>query len=209
MTDLQFPTDESIISKKQLVLFEVLDSGDMNYFMSLCKLVTDNVIINARDKRPMSEGRTLLHNISLCNHTNSLFTMKYLIDTGVDINAIDCSVSLRTPLMDAVATVNIEKSLYLIEVGADITRRDASGDNAFHYAAKTGIAMLIRKVIEVSICKHTSMQQIQNILDTPNVKKRLPEDMAANKPCKDLLTFIRLNGAFPTKIDRKIKKVKN
>ena len=209
MADLQFPTRETILSKQQLVLFEVLDSGDMSYFISLCKLVTDDVILSARDRRPISEGRTLLHNISMCNHTNSLFTMKYLVDTGVDINAIDCSVSLRTPLMDTVATMNIDKALYLVESGADIGKRDASGDSVFHYAAKTGGATLIRKLIEASMTKHASTQHIQTILATPNVKKKLPEDMAANTTCNDLLIFFRLNGKFPPKVERRIKKTKN
>jgi ankyrin repeat protein len=120
--------------------------------------------------------------------------IEHLLSLGQEIDVIDTSVSLRTPLHDAIAA-NQEDAVYmLIKFGAQLGHQDINGENAFHCAAKIGTRML--KVLYSN--SDLSKADIQKLLSVTNIKLQFPEDRAANAITKDVLIELRQYGCRVT-----------
>jgi hypothetical protein len=120
--NIEFITSGEKVEASRKELFLVLDSGDYSYFLEVCEDLTLDTIVNARDRRIGYEGRTLLHNAVRIQHClqNSIVD---LVKKGCNVNAVDSSVSLVTPLMDAVAVNAINKAIFLVENDAILSKQ--------------------------------------------------------------------------------------
>jgi hypothetical protein len=96
-------------------LYLVLEKGKSLPFIQLCEMLPKEMVLNARDKRDESRGKCLLH---LACRNGFCDMAAYLIKCGHDVNAIDSSSTLVTPLMEAIMSSNAEISQSLIEAGA-------------------------------------------------------------------------------------------
>lgn len=96
-------------------LFLILQTGNLSKFIQLCEKFPKELVLNARDKRDESRGKCLLH---LACRNGFCDIAAYLIKCGHDLNAIDSSSTLVTPLMEAIMSRNAEISQSLIEAGA-------------------------------------------------------------------------------------------
>lgn len=96
-------------------LFLVLEMGRVQQFIHLCEKLPQEIVLNARDKRHDTRGKCLLH---LASRNGHIDIATYLIKCGHDVNAVDSSSTLVTPLMEAITNCNIEICQNLIEAGA-------------------------------------------------------------------------------------------
>ena len=76
--------------------------------------------------------------------------VKQFIDNGVDVNQHDTTIAKNTPLIDAAAKGYVEIVTLLINNGADIARRDVTGNTPLHSAAEKGHIKVINVLITVS-----------------------------------------------------------
>lgn len=122
MQNIEFITSVEKVEASRRELFLILDSGDYSYFLEVCDDLTLDTIVNARDRRIGYEGRTLLHNAVRTQHCllNSVID---LVKKGCNVNAVDSSVSLVTPLMDAINVNAINKAIFLVENGALLNKQ--------------------------------------------------------------------------------------
>ena len=182
------------IELEQEILFQTLESGDVKFFCDQgdkCeKEFNVNVIINARDKRLGFEGRTLLHNAARYSQSTH-GAVEYLLHKGCNIDATDSSVSLITPLMDAVLANSINAAVVLVQAGANLFARDMSGENVLHYCARNGSTIMIQKILQAA---ELPSRLIQELASQTNVKLKFPEDISSNLLCKEVLTDYRENG---------------
>lgn len=182
------------IELEQRILFETLESGDVKFFCDECEKVEKefnvNTIINARDKRFGFEGRTLLHNAARYSQT-TFGAVEYLLQKGCNVDAIDSSVSLVTPLMDAVLANSVKTAVALVQAGANLFARDMSGENILHYCARNGSTIMIHKILQASELPHSSIQELAS---QPNIKLKFPEDISSNILCREVLIDYREKG---------------
>lgn len=185
-----------------LDIFEALDldNGESaDYLKERCRHVPKEILINLRDKRFGNEGRTLLHNAA---RYGSLSAVLFLIRMGHDIEPIDSSVSKITPLMDAISNMHIEIAVVLVEYGSRLSTADINGENALHYAARTGCSRLIKWLVKAA---NLSKLEIQSVASSTNIKLKFPEDLASpNSLTKEVLTSFREQGAHVSATRKKL-----
>ena len=192
------------IDLERKLLFETLESGDVKFFCDKCDKIEKEyniqVILNARDSRLGFEGRTLLHNASRYSHS-TLGAGQYLIQKGSNVDATDSSVSVITPLMDAILANSVQSAISLVQAGANLYAQDMSGENALHYCARNGSTIMIHKILQAA---ELSPSGIQELLSQTNVKLKFPEDVAKNQLTREVLKDYRKTGMHI--IEKKIKK---
>jgi ABC-type antimicrobial peptide transport system permease subunit len=91
----------------------------------------------------MKEGRTLLH---MAVWRESLETVKYLVEKGVDLNERDFDG--RTPLRQAVKEGYFRIVKYLVEKGVDLNERDFDGRTPLRHAVKEGYFRIVKFLVE-------------------------------------------------------------
>lgn len=181
-----FPSNRRKLQKE---LFIVLGSDDKRQeeFIKKCQESDTGIIVSARDNRSGYEGRTLLHSAA---KLGCVAAVKYLISIGHEIDPIDSSVSMVTPLQEAVLSNQLKIACILIEAGANIFHLDIRNENSLHYAARVGSRM----VIGLFKTSKVSKVQIQELLTTANVKNRFPEDLAHSELTREVLHNFRTFG---------------
>ena len=179
---------------EKLTLLALLQSNFIQKFFKQCENhPADYNYSIIRDNRPGYEGWTLLHHAAVIGNTN---VCAFLIDKGHAIDTTDTSVNLVTPLMMAIHHNNVETACKLVEFGASLDRKDMRGENCIHYAARvTGI--MIKRLIQAGKLNRDEINRLTN--DT-NVKRKLPEDIAASDIVKETIIHFRTIGHVPKKI---------
>lgn len=193
--------------QQNLLLALQPDNPKCKSFLEQCNNLDRGIILSTRDRRMEYHNLTLLHMAARMGLTKAI---EHLLSLGQEIDVIDTSMSLRTPLFDAIAA-NQEDAVYmLIKFGAQLGHQDINGENAFHYAAKVGARML--KVL-YSNCD-LSKADIQRLLSVTNIKLQFPEDRAVNSVTKEVLVELRQSGCrvvggSKSKMKRKVNTVDN
>lgn len=194
LSSLMILTLTERIELEQRLLFETLESGDVNFFCDKCDKVEKEfgiqVILNARDNRLGFEGRTLLHNATRYSHS-TLGAVQYLLQKGYNVDVTDSSVSLVTPLMDAILANSISAALLLVQAGASLYTQDYSGENALHYCARNGSTVMIHKILQAA---ELTPNAISQLCSQTNVKLKFPEDVAKYTLTKEVLIDYRETG---------------
>ena len=189
LENIRFVSPRDIIELKRKELFEILSNNSKsNFFISKCEEFGEEVVLYARDQRDGYGGRTLLHT---CVSHGGIKEAAYLISLGHEVNVVDSCLSKVTPLMEAVLRNNIQIVKLLIENGADIFQTDAVEDNSMHYAARIGSTKMISVLIKIS---HLNSSVLQRGLSNLNLKKKLPENVASNEFCREVLYDFRTKG---------------
>lgn len=173
-------------------LFLSLDRSDPSCksFLIACDKLEHDQIIEARDMRGEFAGLTLLHEAARFGH---LAAVQHLLSIGHELNPIDSSVSSVTPLLEAIAANQLEVVGLLIRYGASLSAQDVRGENAFHYAARSGARMVKCLVKNCSLSKDV----IQHLVSVTNIKLKFPEDVGANALTKEILVNLRVRGFHP------------
>ena len=141
-----------------LDLFETIDaekeakggatSAGSKFFIQKCetymKQKGKDAIMLGRDRRVGREGSTLLH---ACARAGNVELILYLIRNDANLNAVDTSLSLRTPIMIAIDSHMFDSANVLAANGADLMLQDMSGYNVLHYLAKTGSALNTKRIV--------------------------------------------------------------
>jgi ankyrin repeat protein len=177
------------ITEKQQNLFITLTTGDPSCkkFLAACDDVDTDAVIRARDMRDEYSGLTLLH---LSARLGYVSAVQHLLSIGHEIDVFDTSVSRVTPLMEAISASNIEVVGMLVKFGANLSLQDVKGENAFHYAARSG-SRIVKCLIKNS---SLSKEQIQALVCVTNIKLKFPEDVAINSLTKEVLVDLRERG---------------
>jgi ankyrin repeat protein len=170
-------------------------------FLSACEQLENDQIIEARDMRSEFAGLTLLHETARLGYQ---VAVQHLISIGHNINPIDSSVSRMTPLLEAIASGQLEIVGLLIRCGASLSMQDVREENAFHYAARSG-ARMVKCLVKNSTL---SKEVIQHLVSVTNIKLKFPEDVAANALTKEILIDLRVKGFHPqsSRTKEKVKK---
>ena len=173
------------------------DSSDIDFFVGKCSNYMNQKgmypILQGRDSRRGREGYTLLHTAARVGNT-SLLT--YFLDNGADVNAVDNSRNLRTPLMLAVDSHNFSSATLLVNRGARLDHEDTNGENIFHYYARCNNAKDLKQVVAASNLGAFDIQALaskQAVLK----KKPFPETYAPPRSITcDILRSYREQGAY-------------
>eukprot|EP01041_Mallomonas_annulata_P000733 gene733-1409_t len=175
-------------------LFIALETGNSHAsdFISKCNSVDTETILSARDMRIGHEGRTLLHTAARLGYTSAI---KFLIGVGHDIDPVDSSCTLVTPLLDAIACNHIRAACVLVEAGANLFHQDKRLENSLHTAARVGSRMVIG-LIKLS---KISQEKIKELASTPNAKHKFPEDLANFELTREVLYNFRTTGRHQPK----------
>ena len=186
----EFITISDIVESQRKDLFAILDHEDeaSNYFIMKCNEYGKDVVVNARDKRKDSEGRTLLHS---CCMKGLIIGVAFLIGLEHDVNCIDSSTTKVTPLFEAITSKNLEIATMLIRAGADIQYQDRNGENCLHFAARSGSARMVEVLVKSSALPPTEVQLLAAV---PNIKRKFPEDLTVNALTKSVLVDYRAKG---------------
>jgi ankyrin repeat protein len=187
-----FVIQSKLTNQKALEIFEALDqdkSDAANYFIEKCGELPVERLIRLRDNRPGNEGRTLLHNAA---RYGSLSAALSLLRVGHPVEPIDSSTSRVTPLMEAVQYKHIEVIIILLEAGASLFTQDINGENALHYAARSGGFRLLHHMLATA---NLSKQLGRDCASYLNVKKQFPEDLARNQRVAATLRHLRMTGS--------------
>ena len=187
----KFISRRDIDNALQAQFFLCLESTDDSCveFIGMCDDIENkNLVRQARDRRIGYEGRTLLHNAARLGKLNAV---RYLLSIQHPVDPVDSSVSLLTPIMDAVAFHFSEIAITLATAGANLAHQDIQGENVLHYTARSGSARLIVDIIRAS---GLSTAAIQATVSACNVKLKFPEDVAMNSHCREVLKEYRESG---------------
>ena len=170
-------------------LFLLLSNGDSSCkkFFAACEEMDLDVVIKSRDMRDDYAGLTLLHEASRFGYSSAV---QYLLNAGHAIDILDSSVSGVTPLMEAIMANHIDTVGMLVKCGASLTHQDVRGENAFHYAARSGSRIVKCLIRNCALSK----DQIQGAVCVTNVKLKFPEDVAINSLTKEVLVSLRERG---------------
>ena len=189
-----FVTHTDEVEARRAELFELLDDIDDSLFLEKAAEISESdIMCKARDKRKGLEGRTLLHNAA---RHGKLPAVTYLLGLGHEADVFDSSVSLVTPLMDAVTMGHNDVAVALVSLGANLFIQDMRGENVLHYCARNGSVKLIMSVIKAA---DISQEQIQALASTSNCKLKFPEDLTASQLTKEVLTDLREKGTHVSK----------
>lgn len=97
-------------------------------------------LLNRRSPELSDGGRSLLHCAAWLGDES---IVRFLLENGAQVDAIDMVSSKTTPLLEAVRAGHKEICLVLLQHGADTLHRDSHGDTAFHWAARCGHGTLL------------------------------------------------------------------
>ena len=200
LTDLFDTIESSSSSTKD----KTAAASDVSFFIGKCtgymKQKGVLPIIQGRDTRRGSEGYTLLHTVA---RVGNIELMKYIINHGADINAVDNSLNLYTPLMLAVENSSYETATLLAANGANLSCVNVNGENIFHYFARANNATYLKQVVAASNIDTYTIQQLaskQSILK----KKQYPENYApVNSIVSQVCRSYREQGVYYSANDLK------
>jgi len=150
-----------------------------------------------RDATIGFEGKTLLHHA--CKMGN-MRMVRYLIAAGHNVEVYDTSVSLRTPLMQAIESGFIHISALLVQSGAALETVDIRNENALHWAARSSCRM-VKSIVQASGLGYA---QLQSLASMTNIKLLFPEDVALNPIIQEALVSLREKGYFPVRVRRNV-----
>jgi len=178
--------------------------GDISFFQGKCEICIRQKgvfpVIQGRDPRRGREGYTLLHAAARIGNQELI---KYLLKKGADVNAVDNSLNLYTPLMTAIASHSYDAAVVLAANGALLPCEDCNGENIFHYFARANNASYLKKVVELSRIGAYDIQQLaskQAILK----KKPYPENYAPKTSVvEQVLRGYRMTGSYTSVSDIK------
>lgn len=175
---------------EQQSLFALLKSGDADCaeFFIKCEEIDKGRVLSARDRNDGYESFTLLHESAMFGYTNAI---KYLLNSGADIDVHDSSVSKRTPLMMAIENGHFEAVALLARHGANLALQDSKGENAIHYAARSGVRMIRMLLCNSALNGH----DIKTLLCSANYKHKFPEDVGCNSHVREVLSQLRETGS--------------
>lgn len=97
-------------------------------------------LLSRRSPELSDGGRSLLHCAAWLGDEP---IVRFLLDAGAQVNAIDTVASKTTPLLEAARTGHKEICVLLLQHGADASHCDSHGDTAFHWAARCGHGTLL------------------------------------------------------------------
>ncbi len=156
---------------------------DNNFEMTRAFLIVHGMkMLSLHNKEELGGGRTLVHAAAFFGCTKLL---TYLIKLGANINCIDTSALLTTPLMEAARMGRTECIELLLENGANLKAQDASGDTAAHIAARAGRGGIV--ITMINAAEKFAVQSSQGFLDIRNGKKKLAIDVAKNERVQHIL----------------------
>jgi ankyrin repeat protein len=180
-------------ASQQHNLFCLLNSADNHCksFLAACEKMEAEQIIAARDVRDEFAGLTLLHEAARLGHQ---VAVQHLLSIGHSVDPLDSSVSRQTPLLFSILENHLEIASILVRFGANLSIQDGRGENAMHYAARTG-ARMIKCLIRNS---NLSKENIQALVSVTNIKLKFPEDVATTALAKEILISLRERGFYPT-----------
>ena len=205
LADLFETIENSSTSSSSKSANESGDASDIDFFIGKCSNYMKQKgiypILQGRDSRRGREGYTLVHAASRIGNTSLL---AYLLDNGADVNAVDNSRNLRTPLMIAVDSHNFSSATLLANRGARLECEDANGENIFHYYARSNNAKDLKQLVLASQLGAFDVQALaskQAVLK----KKPFPENYAPplSITC-DILRSYREQGAYLSASDIKV-----
>ena len=217
-----FVTPSEVVTSMLIDLFETIensaesngksstDASDINFFIGKCSSYMKHkgimTIMQGRDVRKGREGYTLLH-AAVKVGNNPL--IEYMIDNGADINAVDNSQNLKTPIMFAIESRKFESCLTLANRGANIYHDDRNSENIFHYFARVNNSTYLKKIVSIT---NLSLYDIQTLASKNSIikKKPFPEYYAPdNSITKDVLISYRKQGSYISINDIKVIKKNN
>jgi ankyrin repeat protein len=120
-------------------LFEAAALGDVGRIRSILTETPGLIDAHSRD------GWTALH---LAAHYGRRPVMEALLHAGADVRALSTNPLGNTALHAALANGQTEAAAMLLESGASIDARDASGHTALHLAAEDGNLAAIRLLLK-------------------------------------------------------------
>ncbi len=184
-----------------------LHQADISFFIGKCEAYMKQKgvipIIQGRDCRQGREGVTLLHAAATLGN---LEMIKYIVLKGADVNAVDNSLNMQTPMMVAIKAQKFDVATFLATSGALLSCQDCNGENIFHYFARANAAMHLKQVVAVSNLGSSDIQQLASIRAVRK-KKPFPEDCAQPKSVvEQILRSYRESGTYSSVSD--IKKLK-
>lgn len=183
-------------------------ANDISTFMKKCTAYSTKMgerILNVRDKREGREGDTLLHAVA---KVGNLPVAAFLIENNLDVNAVDTSQTLRTPVFKAVAHGWFDLAYLFAKNGANLMHLDFNGENIFHYIARRNNAIAIKEVANHGNLGPGEIQFLAGQARRPNAKsfekKKYPEQVApAGSICYDVLHKYRTEGLYVSVADSK------
>lgn len=215
-----FRTPADVVTALLIDLFETIENSsqstgkvklteasDIDFFIGKCSNYMKHKgvlpIMQGRDVRKGREGYTLLHAAAKVGNDA---LVQYMIDNGADMNAVDNSHNLMTPMMFSVQSCQFDACVLLGSCGADLTCVDANGENIFHYFARANNSTFLKKLVDVSKLGPYLIQQLAMQVAVLK-KKPYPEFYAPDKSItKDILMSYRLQGGYVSANDVKAMK---
>jgi hypothetical protein len=211
-----FVSCDAVLTGMLIDLFETIENSlnsrdkagsvaDISFFIGKCSgyMKQKGVlpIIQGRDSRRGSEGYTLLHAVA---RTNNVEVMKYLIKHGADVNAVDNSLNLYTPMMLAVENSCFDTATLLAASGASLSCENVNGENILHYFARVNNATFLKRVVANSNLTTFEIKQLASKASVFKKRGALPEDYAAAKSIVGgILTSYRESGTYLSASDLK------
>lgn len=157
-----------ILIEYQGTPWDAVQSNSLSMLQNFFQVEGATKLVEAHAKADTEFGRTLLHTAASWGH---LDVIALLLVNGARVDAIDTVATRLTPLMEAARSGHASVCVLLIERGADPTLRDASGDNAFHFAARFHHGeCLLRMSMALD------HQALEEVWTATNVRRQTPVD---------------------------------
>ena len=183
-------------------------TDDIRTFMKKCTAYSAKMgegILNVRDKRKGREGDTLLHAAA---KVGNLPIAAFLIENGLDVNAVDTSQTLCTPIFKAISYGWFELAYLLAKNGANLMHLDFDGENIFHYVARKNSGIAIKEIANHGNLGLGEIQFLAGQARRPHAKsvekRKYPEQLALKGSiCYDILHKYRTEGNYVSISDSK------
>lgn len=177
-------------------------ADDVTFFIKKCEGYMQKVgresVMRGRDRRLGLEGNTLLHTAS---RIGNMPIVAYLIDNGAEVDAIDTSGTLRTPIYVAISCNMFDVAVLLAKAGANLKHIDINRENVFHHIARKNSTNTLKRIAE-----HLNAQDVQMLASSHSItkKKSLPEMLATpNTLTFEVLQSFRETGIYQSWSDTK------
>lgn len=170
---------------------------DISLFVEQLDKFKDCDLASIRDTSVGFEGKTLLHHA--CKMGN-MRMVRHLLAKGHKVEVYDTSLSLKTPLMQAIESGFINISALLVQSGASLETVDIRNENALHWAARSSCRIL-KSIVQASGLGYA---QLQSLASATNIKLLFAEDVALNPIIKEALVSLREKGYFPVRARKNI-----
>lgn len=177
-------------------------ADDVTFFIKKCEGYMQKMgresIMQGRDRRLGLEGNTLLHAAS---RIGNMPIVAYLVDNGADLDAIDTSGTLRTPIYVAISCSMFDVAVLLAKAGANLKHIDINKENIFHHIARKNSTNALKRIAE-----HLTAQDVQILASSHSITKRksLPEMLATpNTLTFEVLKSFRETGIYQSWSDSK------